>query len=118
MFLRKKAQSTAEYALVIGLVIAVVAGVLQVALKGGIRQKNKQAMDYLLGAGAGSEGWSTPTAQSEAIYTQDYRNTQVASGSSFVDKAVMHKGGAEEKKQVQSTTTTAVSLEMMDAVGT
>jgi hypothetical protein len=115
MFLRKKGQSTAEYALVIGLVIAVVAGVLQVALKGGIRQKNKQAMDYLLGAG--NNDLSTLTPQSEAIYTQDYRDTTIKADT-FKDRAIMRKGGAEEKEQVQETTTDAVTLETIDAVGT
>ena len=52
MFLTKKAQSTAEYAIIIGLVVAVAAGVLSVAVKGGIRHQNKRAMNVLLDAGS------------------------------------------------------------------
>ncbi len=114
MFLRKRAQSTAEYAITIGLVIAVTAGILQMALKGGIRQKNKQALNYLLDAGKDQLG-GIPE-QDEALYSQEYRSTTVKGGDQFADESVMKKGGAEEKIQKQTTETTAVSVENIKQV--
>ena len=49
--LTRKAQSTAEYAITIGIVVAVVAGVMSVALKGGMRKKATQATDLLKNSG-------------------------------------------------------------------
>lgn len=114
MLLRKKAQSTAEYAITIGLVVAVVAGVLQVALKGGIRQKNKQALNYLIDAGSSVTAFNT-TDGAEALYSQDYRKTTIDEAD-FVDQTVMQKGGAEKRYQKQSTASESVSLEMIDAI--
>lgn len=114
MFLRKKGQSTAEYAIAIALVIAVAAGVLQVALKGGIRQKNKQALDLLLNAGNTVTDFNASSGGSVSLYTQDYRQTSI-DNATFVDRSVLKKGGAEERHQKQKIDTTAVSLETMDA---
>jgi type II secretory pathway component PulC len=110
MFLGKKAQSTAEYALVLGLVIAVVAGGLQVALKGGIRQKNKQALNYLLDAGSDQ---LTTGDQAEALFSQESRKTTVLANA-FVDEAIMEKGGKEKKYQKQSTQSESTSVELID----
>lgn len=116
MFLRKKGQSTAEYAIAIALVIAVAAGVLQVALKGGIRQKNKQALDILLNAGnTESNEFAASGKGPISLYTQDYRQTTIDQPS-FVDRSVLKKGGAEERHQKQEIDTTAVSVETMEAV--
>lgn len=114
MFLRKKGQSTAEYAIAIALVIAVAAGVLQVALKGGIRQKNKQALDILLNAGNETNEFAASGEGSVSLYTQDYRQTTIGKDS-FVDRSVLKKGGAEERHQKQQIDTTAVSVETMEA---
>jgi len=112
MFLNRKGQSTAEYAIVIGLVIAVAAGALQIALKGGIRQKNKQAMDHLINAGDDL----LPTAgASEKLFSQDYRKTTV-DHATYRDTTVTHKGGAAESYQRQDTDTTAISVELIDAM--
>ncbi len=46
--LGRKGQSTAEYAILIGLVAAIAAGFLSVSLKGAVRSKNEQATNYLL----------------------------------------------------------------------
>lgn len=115
MFLNMKGQSTAEYAIVIGLVIAVAAGVLQVTLKSGITQKHKQGMKYMLDAGNDQLG-----AASEAetpLYTQDFRKT-VVDAADYEDTSVMKKGGLEEKKQVQTTETTAASIETIKVAET
>jgi len=115
MFLKKKGQSTAEYAIVIGLVIAVAAGILQVALKGGIRQKNKQALDYMLDQGS---SYFTNTGSTAAqLYTQEYRQTQVAGGSDYADESLLEKGGSEKRYQKQTTTTEATSIETINAAG-
>lgn len=113
MFLRKKAQSTAEYAITIGLVIAVTAGVLQMALKGGLRQKNKQAVNYLLNAG--NEELGSVSEQQEQLFSQDYRTTTVKKDD-YVDESIMEKGGGEKKMQRQTTQSSAVNVELIDAV--
>lgn len=112
MFLRKKAQSTAEYAIVIGLVVALAAGVLQVALKGGMRKKNKQAVNYLLSAG---EDDLLSADGDIDIYSQDRRETNRLSAG-YRDTTVLKKGGAQESIQRQSTTSESESYEMMDSL--
>jgi len=114
--LKTKGQSTAEYAIVIGLVIAVAAGILQVALKHGIASKNSQAVDWMLTSGDNALG-TTVDDSSVALYTQDLRKTTV-DADSYEDTSVMSKGGKEEKKQSQTTDTTAVSIETIDAADT
>ncbi len=115
MFLKKKGQSTAEYAIVIGLVVAVAAGILQIALKGGIRQKNTQAMNFMLGAGSNVSEFANAGDVQAAMFSQDYRQTQVMGGDQYVDESLMEKGGSEKKYQRQATTTTAVSVETLNA---
>ena len=112
MFLNKTAQSTAEYAIVIGLVIAVVAGVMQVALKHGIQQKGTEALNYLSKSGVETGGLSAAT-DTIPLYNQEYRQTTV-DAASYVDKSVMKKGGSEERTQTQKTSTTAVSVETVE----
>jgi len=115
MLLRKKGQSTAEYAIIIGLVVAVAAGVLQVALKGGIRQKNKQAMDYMLSAGQNVGEFTAPTAGAldAETYSQDYRQTTVLKDQ-YKDEAVLEKGGAEQRLQQQHSKTDSVTVESIE----
>jgi len=113
MFLNEKGQSTAEYAIVIGLVIAVAAGVLQLTLKSGITQKNKQGVDYLLKAG-NTELGTEPGDVDTPLYTQEFRKT-VVDANDYEDTSVMAKGGLEEKKQVQTTETTAATIETINA---
>ncbi len=115
MFLRKRAQSTAEYAIVLALVAALAAGILQVALKGGIRQKQTKAVDYLLGAGKDEPAFQNATAQNVSLFSQEYRETTVSGGEDFIDESVMQKGGLEKRRQKQVTETTAVSIETINA---
>ena len=112
MFWDKKGQSTAEYAIVIGLVIAVAAGVLQVTLKSGITEKHKQGMKYMLDAGNDQLGLASEARA--PLYTQDLRKT-VVDANDYQDTSVLKKGGQEEKKQVQTTETTAVNIETIKA---
>lgn len=114
MFLRKKAQSTAEYAITLGLVVAVAAGVLQTALKGGIRQKNAEALNYL--KDSGSELLTTGT-EVGPIYNQQARKTTVLGGTdNFVDKKVMSQGGKEEVYQKQTTQSSSTDVELLTEV--
>ncbi len=113
MFLNKKAQSTAEYAIALGLVVAVAAGVLQIALKGGIRQKNKQALNYFLSAGNDITDFKDAKKQDVALFSEDYRNTTIDS-KTYVDEKVMNKGGEEKARNYQETDTTAVNIEKVD----
>jgi hypothetical protein len=113
MFLNERGQSTAEYAIVIGLVIAVAAGILQISLKGGMTQKGKQGVDYMLKAG-NTELGTQPVDVKTPLYTQDFRKTVVDSAD-YQDTSVMAQGGSEAKKQVQTTETTAASIETLNA---
>ncbi len=113
MFLKRKAQSTAEYAITIGLVIAVVAGIMQVTLKGGMRKKHKEAMGYLLQAG--SDELEEYEEKPIDIYTQERRQTEIDAGS-YVDEYLMEKGGGEKRYQQRTTESTSYSAEMLDAV--
>ena len=115
MWLNKKAQSTAEYAITLGLVIAVAAGIMSVALKGGMRQKNEQAVNYLLNAGSDVTDFSSVDDQSVALYSQEYRDTTILSGdTNFIDKTVLNKGGAEKRHQLQTSLTNATSIETIN----
>lgn len=123
MFLRKKAQSTAEYAIALGLVVAVAAGVLQVALKKGIVQKQAQALDILSKAGKTTTYTdslgnaisfdSTLTSGNIAIYGQDWRQTDVSANT---NKSTLYKGGKEERYGKQDSSTSSVSVETLDKV--
>jgi hypothetical protein len=111
MFLNAKGQSTAEYAIVIGLVVAVAAGILQIALKGGMAQKNKQAVNYMLKAGNDNAVFNGEGADEDVkLYTQELSKTQV-DAATYEDKKIMEKGGLERAKQVQETETNAVTIE-------
>lgn len=112
MFLRKKAQSTAEYAITIGLVVAVAAGILQVALKGGMRQKNKQALNYFLEAGHDVDEFAGADDQDIELYTEEFNKNKVKSGD-YVDETVLEQGGAEKRHQVNSTESSSVDIELI-----
>lgn len=115
MLFGKKGQSTAEYAIVLGLVAAVAAGFLSVALKGAIRTKAQQATGLLVNADdsgtlAQYSGTDTP------IYSQEVSQTKVLSGdNNFKNVTVMEKGGKELRHQLQTTESASVSLETLDA---
>ena len=96
MLLRKKAQSTAEYAITIGLVVAVAAGVLSTSLKGGIRKKHEQAMNVLLAAGNDVTGFGDAAAQTAQNYTQEYRKTTILDNDNYVDRSILEKGGSKK----------------------
>ncbi|MFH0791208.1 MAG: hypothetical protein V2A64_06205 [Candidatus Omnitrophota bacterium] len=113
MFLNKKGQSTAEYAIALGLVVAVAAGVLQIALKGGIRQKNKQALNYMLSAGDNITDFKNVAKQDVSLFSEDVRNTTI-DAATYVDERLMNKGGEEKVRNYQKTDTTAVNIEKIN----
>jgi len=134
MLLRKKAQSTAEYAITIGIVVAVVAGVMSVALKGGMRKKSAEATGVLTGAGkavgAGivldpdlvtgmnstiSSTNTLPDADDFRVYESEARKTSVVAAD-YVDRKIVHKGGGESAMQQQTTDTTSLSVDSYNAV--
>jgi hypothetical protein len=133
MFLRKKAQSTAEYAITIGIVVAVVAGVMSVALKGGMRQKATQATDLLKNAGTGLS--TTASADTDitgamgitgtggvlqaandsnlAVYEGDARHTTVNQQDS---ESILKKGGAMISSSNSASQTNTFNYESYNAV--
>ncbi len=115
----KKGQSTAEYAILIGLVAAVAAGFLSVSLKGAMRSKNEQANNYLLQAGD-EHGLNTYTSGGANIplYTQEVSQTVLKGGEAYKNVNVLKRGGSEEKTSLQTTQTTAVSVETLDGTNT
>jgi Flp pilus assembly pilin Flp len=120
MLLKKKGQSTAEYAILIALVAAVAAGFLSVSLKGAVRNKNQQASDYLMKAGvddrSGSDLLSGYGADNEVpLYTQEVSKTQLKGGDDYKSVSVLEKGGSERKYQKQVTESQALSVETLEA---
>ena len=122
MLLRRKAQSTAEYAITIGIVVAVVAGIMQVALKGGMRKKSMQAGSFLESAGTSSSGLdstftsalnASATDDSLHIYESEARRTNIGSQNST---QVMQKGGAMQSASDSSSNSTSLTVEKFEEV--
>ena len=130
MIFIRKAQSTAEYAITIGVVVAVVAGVMSVALKGGMRKKSAEATNVLTNAGVGySYGGTGPgdsdfsnalpamnaTSDDFRVYESEARKTNVVAAD-YVDRKIVHKGGGESAMQQQTTDTTSLTVDSYNAV--
>jgi len=112
MFLRKKkGQSTAEYAILLGLIAAVAAGFLSVGLKGAIRNKGKQTTNYLLQAG--NDELQDYDDTDVPLYTQEQSETTIY-GADFKNVSVMEKGGSQKRHQVQKSDTSSISIETID----
>lgn len=114
MRLRERGQSTAEYAILIGLVVAVAAGFLSVSLKGAMRSKNEQATKLLMQAGDATLSVYGTGASDIPLYVQEVSKTTVKGGDEYKNITVLEKGGSEKKLQQQVTETTAVSVETLD----
>jgi len=132
MFLSKKAQSTAEYAITIGIVVAVVAGVMSVALKGGMRQKITQATTLLKTSGTGDSstvlsgvgGADTEISgamgnlavaddSNFTVYEGDARHTTVSQQDS---ESILKKGGAMTSSSNSASQTSTFNYESYNAV--
>ena len=117
MMFNRKGQSVSEYAIILGLVIAVAAGVTQILLKGAIREKQAKAIVLINNAGGTLNDFANATAlnlTSTKIYDQELRQT-VINSSTFVDSKILHKGGAEERKLVQNQTTPSSAVVTIEA---
>jgi len=112
MILSKKAQSTAEYAILLALVVALAAGILQIFLKSGMRAKGQQGLNFLMNAGSTELG--VATAVNADLYTQEYSDTKVAGGTDYVDKTLQRQGGTVESYQKQKTSTSSVTIESLN----
>ena len=106
---RNKGQSTAEYAILIGLVIAIAAGILSALIKGGMTHKVRQAVQVLEDTGSTQLG----TEAGLRAYTQEGRTTTI-DNATYLDREVMLKGGATEKTQTQGSQTNSISVEMLN----
>ncbi|HEC69264.1 MAG TPA: hypothetical protein ENI31_03135 [Candidatus Omnitrophica bacterium] len=107
----RKAQSTAEYALVFTAVIAFLA-VGQVLLKGALKKKAQQALGYYDDQTTGGDiDLSSYGTEALPEYEQQHYDT-VVSAQDYLNERVVKKGGAEEKiyktKQKREGTTIEV----------
>ncbi|MFC1594074.1 hypothetical protein ACFL38_01980 [Candidatus Omnitrophota bacterium] len=111
MFKNKRAQSMAEYGILFAAIIAIAAGALSIALKGGIQQKERDAMTLLLGAGnteLEAEIGALGAIPEVDMLSEDVRqSTTLAAG--YQDRTVMLQGGATQSINEATTSTTAVS---------
>ena len=107
MFRRiRKAQSTAEYAIVIGLVIAAIVA-MQIYVKRGLQGKVKDAVDYK----DSQDTVTGTTAQYEPYYTQ----SSMSSSQSATDKEEVAKGGGVSRT-VDTTATRTGTQKIIGAV--
>ncbi len=113
MFLRRRGQSTAEYAIALGLVVAVAAGILQVALKGGIRDRNRQAVNYLLSAGQDVPEFNNAQDRNPLLFSEEFRSTTIDRGT-YIDERLMERGGAERARRRQQADTTSITIEKIN----
>ena len=115
MFKNRRGQSTAEYAIVFALVVAVVAGVFSAMVKGGMRNQMKKATGLLAQAGNNTTEYFNASG-GELTFTKEARVTTIDKGD-FVDTTAMAKGGAELKVQNQTATTASATIETVNATG-
>jgi hypothetical protein len=94
----RKAQSTAEYAIVIGLVIAA-AVAMQVYVKRGIQGKVKDATDYVDSDASGVLG---KTSQ----YEPYYMGSEMQAGRQAQSKETTEEGGAVTRTEDETSTRT------------
>jgi hypothetical protein len=122
----KRAQSTAEYAITVGVVIAVVAGVMSVALKGGLRNKVTQGVNLLQGAGTVAPDATDPDIAkslgvlsnqsvdgSLRIYEGEARHTVVGLQE---NEQILKKGGAMTSSSNSSSNTSSFNYEAYNAI--
>jgi len=105
--MKSKGQSTAEYAILIGLVVAVAAA-LGGVLRAGIAGQHGQALNVLYNAGNGTELTSTPV-QSGVTFEQQARVSEVDKDS-YKNVEIMKKGGAIERLQRQKVATEEITV--------
>lgn len=105
--MRKRGQSTAEYAILISLIIAVAAA-LGGVLRAGLAGKHGQALNILYGAGNGTELTTAPK-YSGVTFEEQIRASEVLKDN-YTDVEVMKKGGAVERKRAQRVASEEITL--------
>ncbi len=113
MAIKRKAQSTAEYAIVIALVVSVSAGVMSTALRGGMRQNQDQALSYMIQQGDLSAHVAGDVDRE--LYTQTFQDTTIDSGS-FVDRSVLRRGGSREAQRSSTADTRSIEVETLNRI--
>jgi hypothetical protein len=115
MFLRKKAQSMAEYAVILGLVVAVAAGILSSFVRTGMRMKGAQALRYLLDAGSNTTGGGIGNASSGMMSADEsWSQSQL---SDVTSTSNLQRGGSQERRQTQTSTTDSIEIEKVNVTG-
>ncbi len=105
----RKGQSTAEYAIVIGLVIAAAVG-MQIYVKRGIQAKVADGVDYTDPTAAGQYGIGGTLTQYEPQYTQTTA-PMVSTRDSTEIKTVSKGGGVERKIEgIEETSRTGTQV--------
>ncbi len=111
----RKAQSTAEYALVITAVIAFLA-VGQTLLKGALKKKAQQALGYYDAQTTGGDIDLSQYGTGELPkYEQQHYDT-IVRAQDYLNERVTKKGGAEEKiyKTKQKREGTTIEVDTLD----
>jgi hypothetical protein len=98
MLINKKAQSTAEYVIVLGLIVAAVMA-MQTYVKRGFQGRIKDAVDFTDNAGTGV---NFKTKQYEPYYLSSNFNTNRAS----TENEDLAEGGAVNRDSTENTTRT------------
>lgn len=108
---RRRAQSTGEYAILIGLVIAAVIG-MQVFVKRGLQAKTKNVVEYFADnattTGTGSATLTKDT-QYEPYYLDDTQNIVERSGSRTISTTTISGSTAKITTGLNNETTTRKS---------
>lgn len=99
MLRRTKAQSTAEYVIVLGLIVAAVIA-MQTYVKRGFQGRIKDAVDYTGQSGQSGEAVSFTTKQYEPYYLE----SQFASERSSTDTEELAEGGSVTRASEETST--------------
>lgn len=110
-----KGQSTAEYGVLFGVIIAIAAGALTVSLKNAIQSKHDKSLEFMLGAGTTTledalEGGEGHEAALAIFATGEEVRQTTTDNTTYRDERVRHKGGAEQAIQLQDTATDSVAI--------
>ncbi|MBL7130227.1 MAG: hypothetical protein ISS45_02275 [Candidatus Omnitrophica bacterium] len=115
MLFYKKGQSTVEYSIAFATVVALAAGVLAVAFKGGAKAQEEKALYFLADAGSAYSEFYSPTSTDKKMYGQEWAKTTV-DAADFTDKTTMRQGGSIVSQQIQTSETQRVVVETLDEI--
>ncbi|MFA4854748.1 MAG: hypothetical protein WC616_05315 [Candidatus Omnitrophota bacterium] len=98
MLRRRKAQSTAEYVIVLGLIVAAVIA-MQTYVKRGFQGRVKDAVDYVDQGGSGASAVNFATKQYEPYYLQSTFSNERSSE----DTEALAEGGAVSRTSTETS---------------